>query len=114
METGSILFAIGFSLAIYFIPTIIASGRSHPNLVAIFVLNIFGGWTVICWIAALVWAFISPPKVVTPAAPIPVTLSPAVDPVELRIGQLERLARLRAEGALTNEEYETQKRSLLG
>lgn len=107
------LFIIGVGLAIYFIPWIVASGRSHPNTVAIFVLNLLGGWTAIGWIAALVWSFTSPAKpavavhVPAPAAPEP------QDPVALRIGQLERLSKLKAEGALSGEEYEQEKRRLL-
>jgi hypothetical protein len=43
-------------LAIYFIPSIVASVRHHRNKLAITVLNVFGGWTVIGWVVALVWA----------------------------------------------------------
>lgn len=42
--------------AIYFLPTIVASWRNHLNGGAIAVLNILLGWTVLGWIAALVWA----------------------------------------------------------
>jgi hypothetical protein len=44
--------------AIYFGPAIIASMRRHRQILAIFVLNLVAGWTLIGWIAALVWAFI--------------------------------------------------------
>jgi hypothetical protein len=40
----------------YFIPTFVANGRRHHNTMAIFVLNLFLGWTFIGWLAALVWA----------------------------------------------------------
>jgi hypothetical protein len=43
-------------LLLYFLPAIIASNREHPQLNAIGVINILLGWTVIGWIAALVWA----------------------------------------------------------
>src|SRR5258707_7205341 len=49
------LMIIGFFL-IYFLPTIIANRRMHNNRLAIFVLNLFAGWTVIAWVIALVWA----------------------------------------------------------
>lgn len=39
---------------------------------------------------------------------------PASDSGDDRIGQLERLANLRSSGALTNEEFEAEKRKLLG
>ena len=54
---GLILLAI--SLAIYFIPSIVASNRNHKNVAAIVVLNIFLGWTVLGWVLALVWAVMS-------------------------------------------------------
>jgi hypothetical protein len=43
-------------LAIHFIPTIIAIARRKRNAVWIFLLNLFLGWTVIGWVAALVWS----------------------------------------------------------
>ena len=48
-------------LIVYLLPTAIASGRSHPNSVSIFLLNLFLGWTLLGWIAALVWAATSFP-----------------------------------------------------
>lgn len=49
-----------FSLAIYFIPTIIAIREDHPQKAAIIVLNILGGWTFIIWLIALIWALSRP------------------------------------------------------
>jgi hypothetical protein len=52
-------------LAIYFIPAIVASNRRHRNRTAIGVLNLLLGWTLIGWVAALVWALtadVEPPK----------------------------------------------------
>ncbi len=108
-------FIFGIGIAIYFIPTIIASGRSHPNAVAICVLNLVGGWTAIGWIAALVWSFTTPVRPAVSAASLPAATEPepATDPVAVKIGQLERLAKLRAEGALTDQEYDNEKRQLL-
>jgi hypothetical protein len=40
----------------YFIPALVASRRHHHNAGAIFVLNLFLGWSVVGWVAALVWA----------------------------------------------------------
>jgi hypothetical protein len=51
------LFLIILVLALYFLPGIIASARSHHNALAIWVLNLFLGWTALGWIVALVWAF---------------------------------------------------------
>lgn len=41
------------ALSIYFLPTIV--GYNKNNRVAIGVLNLFLGWTIIGWIIALVW-----------------------------------------------------------
>jgi hypothetical protein len=43
-------------LTVYFIPAIIASVRRHRQRLAIDVLNVFLGWTLIGWVVALVWA----------------------------------------------------------
>lgn len=44
------------AIFLYFIPTIVALGRRHHNAGAIVLLNILLGWTVLGWVAALVWA----------------------------------------------------------
>jgi hypothetical protein len=43
-------------LALYFIPALVAYNRGHHNQNAIFVLNLFLGWTFIFWVISLVWA----------------------------------------------------------
>ncbi|MDR3402843.1 MAG: superinfection immunity protein [Chthoniobacter sp.] len=42
------------SIFLYFLPSII--GRHKTNAFAIFVLNLFLGWTFVGWVVALVWA----------------------------------------------------------
>ena len=42
--------------AIYFVPTIIAALKRKRNWLAIFLLNLFLGWTLIGWVVALIWA----------------------------------------------------------
>jgi Superinfection immunity protein len=51
-----LIFGIAASFAIYFLPTIIAMARSHPATVPLFLLNLFLGWTLLGWVAALVWS----------------------------------------------------------
>ena len=46
----------GIGLLMYFLPTIVALVRSKRDTGAIFVLNLFLGWTMIGWIISLVWA----------------------------------------------------------
>jgi len=41
-------------LFLYFLPSIVA--RKKRNWAAIFVLNLFLGWTFLGWVIALVWA----------------------------------------------------------
>ncbi len=45
--------------ALHFLPTIVAALRRSRNVVGIFLLNLFLGWTVIGWIVALIWAMTS-------------------------------------------------------
>jgi hypothetical protein len=48
-----ILIMIAF---LYMLPWIVAMARTHHNRGAIFLLNLFLGWTLIGWLAALIWA----------------------------------------------------------
>jgi Superinfection immunity protein len=58
---GLLLMCCGgiLGLAFYFLPSIIAFSRRHRNSVAIFVLNLFLGWTLVGWVVSLVWSFTS-------------------------------------------------------
>jgi len=44
-------------LSLYLLPTLVALAREHINVMAIFILNLFLGWTFLGWIAAFVWCF---------------------------------------------------------
>jgi hypothetical protein len=46
----------GFGFVFYFVPSIVAFARSKRDVLSIFLLNLFLGWTLIGWIVALVWA----------------------------------------------------------
>jgi cytochrome c biogenesis protein CcdA len=41
---------------VYTLPTIVAFARRHHQRFAILLLNLFIGWTIFGWVAALVWA----------------------------------------------------------
>lgn len=56
VSIASGLFWIVLGFCLYFLPGIIAGFRGHHNAVAIQLLNLFLGWSVIGWIAALIWA----------------------------------------------------------
>lgn len=57
-------FGFGIPMLMYFLPSLIALARSKRDLLAIFLLNLFLGWSVIGWIVALVWAAKNDPVVV--------------------------------------------------
>ncbi len=50
------LIGLALILGLYFAPSIVADRRGKRNVGAIFVLNLFLGWTFIGWVIALVWA----------------------------------------------------------
>jgi hypothetical protein len=52
--TGLVL--VGFLFWFYFLPALIARERSHPNVEAIFAINLLLGWTLVGWVVALAWA----------------------------------------------------------
>lgn len=51
------LFVLGTTIAIYMLPWIVAIMRHKRNTGAIFLANLFLGWTLIGWVVSLVWAF---------------------------------------------------------
>lgn len=55
------LLFVGIMFWIYFLPTYIARKRHHNNTAAIFILNLFLGWSLVGWVIALVWALLNPP-----------------------------------------------------
>jgi hypothetical protein len=48
--------------AVYWVPTVIAVVRHHHRVVAIGLVNLLLGWSIIGWVAALVWACTAPPR----------------------------------------------------
>jgi Superinfection immunity protein len=45
------------TIGLYFMPAYIAVMGGHKQRMAIFVVNLFLGWTLLGWVGALVWAF---------------------------------------------------------
>lgn len=67
---GASLVFLVFTVAgilFYLVPTLVAHNRKHHNLGAIFALNLLLGWTLVGWVAALVWALTRPAP--APGAP---------------------------------------------
>lgn len=56
MDETAVVILIIVVAFIYFMPTIVAAIDKKQNAAAIFLLNLFLGWTLIGWVAALVWA----------------------------------------------------------
>ena len=50
------LLVIALIFALFFMPTFIAFLRQRKNKLAIFILNLLLGWTVLGWVATLVWS----------------------------------------------------------
>jgi len=67
----------GLAAVGYFLPTIVARGREHRQMIAIAVLNALLGWTVLGWVVALVWACMAQPE---PATGAPVAFRAPPEP----------------------------------
>lgn len=85
---------------LYFLPYMIANSKGHTQETAIFVLNLFAGWTIIAWIIALIWAFTNKEKVV-------------FEPKSSSVDEIRKLKELLDMGAITTEEFEVKKHELL-
>jgi hypothetical protein len=57
-EIGLFLFGVALlgSAVVYFIPSMVASHRKHPQFAPIFVVNLMLGWTYVGYVVALAWA----------------------------------------------------------
>jgi hypothetical protein len=74
------LVGIAFSLALLFLPTLVAKSRKHPNVLPIFLVNLFFGWTFVGWAVALVWACTRPAAPVLYAPVYPTVIAPPRHP----------------------------------
>ena len=100
-----IVFFVG--VAIYFLPSINASSRKHPNSTSIFLLNLFLGWTLLGWVAALVWSASSVMQ------PIAQTTELKASAEEDKYSKLEKLGALKEKGLVSEDEYQTEKKKIL-
>ena len=48
-----------FGISVFLLPTIVAVVGRKRNTTGILVLNVLGGWTIVGWVVALVWAFVA-------------------------------------------------------
>ena len=103
-----LLFLGIIGLVIYFIPTVIALKRNHINKVPIILVNILLGWSFIGWIVALIWACSNSdkPVIINNTMPIP----PGSESVTVK---LQELSKLRADGIISEDEFQSKKAELL-
>ncbi len=52
----ALMFIYALLAVVYTLPTIIADYRHDRHEIAIGILNLFGGWTIVGWVIALVWS----------------------------------------------------------
>ncbi len=93
-------------VCLYFLPYLIATKKQHRQIRAIYILNIFAGWTIIIWFVALVWANTEPKNtvIINQTAPVKAALS----------DELLEYKKLLDSGVITQEEFEAKKNQLLG
>ena len=56
MEGVTLIFIVMIGITFYFLPSIIQEARGARHGSAIFLVNLLFGWTILGWIAALIWA----------------------------------------------------------
>lgn len=95
------LIGIAISVVVYFVPMMIAFYRRHESYTSIFMLNLFLGWTGVVWLVCLIWAIFGQ------------RLKPRPVQNFNKYEELERLAKLKSSGNLTENEYEIEKKRLL-
>ena len=49
-------FVIVVAVVLYFLPSLVASNRKHPQQGPILIVSLLLGWTLIGWVVALAWA----------------------------------------------------------
>ena len=69
MELLTLLILLSLFLLIYFMPSLIGVLQTHHKRLAIFELNLCLGWTVVGWIASMVWACTAAKQTAAPEAP---------------------------------------------
>lgn len=55
-ETAILFLTLISVIGFYFLPTLVAKGRKHNNVLSIFVFNLFFGWCILGYLLAMVWS----------------------------------------------------------
>lgn len=98
-NTIAIIIACVFGFILYIIPMFIALKRKHPQRFPIGCLNIFLGWTFLGWVVCLVWSLSN--------------TKTEVQNTSNKYEDLERLQKLKENGTISEEEFETEKQKIL-
>ena len=106
-----IVLAVVIIPPLYFLPAVLAASKSHPRGLELFLVNLLLGWTLVGWLACLVWAAAAPgeTKPYTPlirsvrrrTAPRPI---PEIT-VDAAAKAFEDLMARRYQGQITEAEY---------
>lgn len=95
-------------LGIYLIPTFVAYSRNKESKGWILLVNIFLGWSGICWLIALLWALSNDDK------PQQIIIKERKNKLEVNsYDQLIKLNELLEKKIITSEEFEAEKKKLL-
>jgi len=107
---GAVAGILAFILVamLYFLPTIL--GWNKRNVVAIFILNLLLGWSVIGWIVALIWALAKDSTTTV----VVNNNNGAGNGTGQVTDELTRLDGLRQRGVINDGEFDLQKKRLLG
>lgn len=112
-------------LGLYFLPSIIAIMRQHPQKWLLIALNVFAGWTGFFWIGLLIWALWPKEKLIAfqngqgqgwgpyQAHSQTQSFSGSGATAEPPAETLAQLARMRDHGTLTEEEFTKAKERLI-
>lgn len=90
-------------ISLFFLPSILAFKKKHPQKVPILLVNIFAGAIFgIGWVIALIWVFIKPNN----------DQAQSSTPVDAS-NEIEKLHELKEKGILTQDEFDLKKKALL-
>jgi hypothetical protein len=120
-ETGAglvLVLWVGCGAAFYLLPIFEAHLRKQPNFVSIALVDVFLGWTLVGWVVAMAWgcaarqqptASESMPKEAPASAKVQETSGRPISVAD----ELGKLAALKAQGILSDEEFAVQKAKVL-
>lgn len=109
---------VACGVAFYVLPMVEAHLRKQPNFVSIALVNVFLGWTVVGWVVAMAWgcAAGTESSSATPASKEPLRTTRSQQEIKKPVSvadELRKLADLKAQGILSDEEFAEQKAKVL-